>query len=122
MSPEEVLLVKSRGPDPVGDWMYADGVFEGGGVKGFAYLGAIHCFDQAGYKFRKTAGTSAGCLPAVFLAAGVSMDRLTDALCRCVPRSACLRTASVGHVIATIWLTKHPAGVRPIGVQQQAGI
>lgn len=39
---------------------YVDAVFEGGGVKGFAFLGALQVFHEHGIFFRKVAGTSAG--------------------------------------------------------------
>lgn len=40
--------------------LYCDAIFEGGGVKGFAFLGALQAFADYGICFRKVAGTSAG--------------------------------------------------------------
>jgi predicted patatin/cPLA2 family phospholipase len=37
-----------------------DLVLEGGGVKGIALLGAVLTFYDAGYRFKRIAGTSAG--------------------------------------------------------------
>jgi len=50
--------------------MKADAVFEGGGVRGIAFVGAICCFEEHGYKWEKLAGTSAGSIVASLLAAG----------------------------------------------------
>ena len=52
--------------------MYIDGVFCGGGIKGFALIGAIMELEQQGYAFKRVAGTSAGSIIAGFLAAGYS--------------------------------------------------
>jgi predicted patatin/cPLA2 family phospholipase len=38
----------------------ADLVLEGGGVKGIGLAGAVLALDQAGYRFQRVAGTSAG--------------------------------------------------------------
>jgi NTE family protein len=50
--------------------MQIDGVFSGGGIKGFALIGAFQELEERGYKFVRTAGTSAGSLIAAFIAAG----------------------------------------------------
>ena len=47
-----------------------DGVFEGGGVKGIALVGAASQIEAAGYEFVNLAGTSAGAIVATLLAAG----------------------------------------------------
>jgi NTE family protein len=49
-----------------------DGVFEGGGVKGIALVGAASQIEAAGYEFINLAGTSAGAIVATLLAAGYS--------------------------------------------------
>jgi Patatin-like phospholipase len=41
-------------------YFYIDAVFEGGGMKGFAFLGALEAFEFNNIRFRKVAGTSAG--------------------------------------------------------------
>jgi NTE family protein len=48
----------------------ADAVFEGGGVKGIAFVGAICCLEECGYQWEKLAGTSAGAIVAALLAVG----------------------------------------------------
>ncbi|WDC83538.1 patatin-like phospholipase family protein [Caloramator sp. mosi_1] len=60
--------------------MYIDAVFEGGGVKGIAFLGAIKCLEERGYKFNKVAGTSAGAIISSLIAAGYSADELKQIL------------------------------------------
>lgn len=47
-----------------------DGVFQGGGAKGLAYLGALEVLESQGYWFRRVAGTSAGSWTAALIACG----------------------------------------------------
>jgi len=51
-------------------------VFEGGGVKGIAYVGAMEVLEEKGIlgDVRRVGGTSAGAINAVLLAAGYSND------------------------------------------------
>jgi NTE family protein len=53
-----------------------DAVFEGGGVKGIALVGAVCCLENRGYKFENLAGTSAGAMVAALLAAGYTGEEL----------------------------------------------
>ena len=53
------------------DARQADLVLEGGGVKGVGLIGAISVLEEAGYTFRRIAGTSAGAIIGSFLAAGM---------------------------------------------------
>lgn len=77
LSPEEKDSIRSRLAEPAEDGhIYADAVFEGGGVKGTAFIGALRCFDDVGIRWRKVAGTSAGAITAAMLATGLSMDEL----------------------------------------------
>lgn len=55
---------------------YADAVFEGGGVKGIAFLGALRCCSDIGIKWKKVAGTSAGAITAALVAADFTTDEL----------------------------------------------
>ena len=50
--------------------MFIDGVFSGGGLKGFALVGAYQVLEEKGYRFQRVAGTSAGAILASFIAAG----------------------------------------------------
>lgn len=52
--------------------LYADAVFEGGGVKGIGLVGAVCRLEEAGYSWKRIAGTSAGAIIAALLAVGYS--------------------------------------------------
>jgi len=54
----------------------ADGVFEGGGVKGIAFVGALQAFEEAGYRWQNVAGTSAGAVASALIAAGYTAAEL----------------------------------------------
>ena len=60
----------------------ADLVLEGGGVKGIAFSGALAVFAEAGYRFPRVVGTSAGAIAGSVVAAmqkaGESLDRIID--------------------------------------------
>jgi predicted acylesterase/phospholipase RssA len=47
-----------------------DGVFEGGGAKGVAFVGALAFMKRHGLRFRRVAGTSAGAITAALIASG----------------------------------------------------
>ena len=48
----------------------------GGATRGFAHLGAIKAFEEAGIKFDFVAGTSAGSLVGAFYSAGLSYEQM----------------------------------------------
>jgi predicted acylesterase/phospholipase RssA len=50
--------------------MEYDLVFEGGGAKGVAFVGALQAFERHGHKPRRVIGTSAGSITACLVAAG----------------------------------------------------
>ncbi|HET6871430.1 MAG TPA: patatin-like phospholipase family protein [Sporolactobacillaceae bacterium] len=56
--------------------MWIDGVFSGGGVKGFAFVGALQVVEEAGFRFRRVAGTSAGSIIAALIAAGFTGEEI----------------------------------------------
>lgn len=60
----------------------ADLVCEGGGVRGIGLVGAVGALDQAGYRFPRVAGSSAGAIVASLVAAlqiaGEPISRLAD--------------------------------------------
>lgn len=73
-----VSPLKPGKPSP---WtMKVDGAFEGGGAKGFCYLGALDAFSRAGIWFDRVSGCSAGSITAALIAAGyeVSSDYRID--------------------------------------------
>jgi NTE family protein len=65
----------------------ADGVFQGGGVKGIALVGALLGFAERGYdRWVNVAGTSAGAIVAAYLACGHDAYQ-TEQLLRSAPYS-----------------------------------
>lgn len=60
--------------------MLIDGVFSGGGLKGFALVGAYQVLEEKGYQFQRVAGTSAGAIIACFIAAGYSAHEIEEIL------------------------------------------
>ncbi|MBE1553661.1 patatin-like phospholipase family protein [Sporosarcina limicola] len=60
--------------------MLIDGVFSGGGLKGFALVGAYQVLEEQGYRFQRVAGTSAGAILACFIAAGYSSKEIEEML------------------------------------------
>ena len=60
--------------------MEIDGVFSGGGIKAFAFVGAFQVLTEKGYTFHRVAGTSAGSIIAAFIAAGYNVNEIEEAL------------------------------------------
>ena len=60
--------------------MIFDMVFEGGGAKGFAFVGALDQFLGRGHAAGRLLGTSAGSIAATLVAAGYSMPELLTAM------------------------------------------
>lgn len=58
--------------------MIVDGVFSGGGIKGFAYVGAMQVLEEQGIQFERVSGTSAGAILAAFIAAGLNAEELEE--------------------------------------------
>lgn len=58
--------------------MKADAVFEGGGVRGIAFIGAIQEMEASGYQWERLAGTSAGAVVAALLACGYNARELIE--------------------------------------------
>lgn len=58
----------------------ADLVLEGGGVKGIALLGAVQPLMEAGYRFPRVAGSSAGAIVGALVAAGLPSERMGTVL------------------------------------------
>lgn len=56
--------------------MKMNAVFEGGGVKGIAFAGALKAAARHGVEWQAVAGTSAGAIAAALLAAGYTADEL----------------------------------------------
>ncbi|MCA1025519.1 patatin-like phospholipase family protein [Cytobacillus kochii] len=56
--------------------MEIDGVFSGGGIKGFALIGALAEIEKQGFQFKRVAGTSAGSIISALIIAGYSSDEI----------------------------------------------
>lgn len=56
--------------------MKIDGVFSGGGVKAFAFVGALESIEQKELHLERVAGTSAGAIVASLIAAGYSFNEI----------------------------------------------
>lgn len=56
--------------------MYFNGVFEGGGVKGIAYIGALKALADRGFHPFRVAGTSVGAIISSLIACGYSPEEL----------------------------------------------
>jgi len=60
--------------------MQYDLVFEGGGAKGMAFVGALQEFERLGHTAGRLLGTSAGAIIATYLAAGFTAGEMLRAL------------------------------------------
>lgn len=60
--------------------MKIDAVFSGGGMKAFAFLGALQSIDEKNLKIERAAGTSAGSIIASFLTAGFTTNEIIQLL------------------------------------------
>lgn len=56
--------------------MEVDGVFSGGGIKGFALMGAYEVLESKGFVFKRLAGSSAGAIMAGLIAAGYTSKEI----------------------------------------------
>lgn len=63
-------------------YIFKNLVFEGGGVKGIAYVGALNVLDEEGIlsNIERVAGTSAGAMVATLIGLGYSAQELQDIL------------------------------------------
>lgn len=80
LSPEEKNHIWDKLPHSKDNQIYADAVFEGGGVKGIAFLGALRCCSDIGIRWKKLAGTSAGAITAALVAADFTIEELENIL------------------------------------------
>ncbi len=60
--------------------MKLDGVFAGGGVKAYSFIGALEVIEERGFQFKRLAGTSAGALVAALIQAGYNSHELYQLL------------------------------------------
>lgn len=85
--------------------LMADLVLEGGGVKGIGLAGAVQRLVDAGYRFNRVAGTSAGAITAGLVAAmthaGAPLDGIVE-LAKSVNYAAFLDPGPVGRVLGPL--------------------
>ncbi|WP_088104711.1 patatin-like phospholipase family protein [Halalkalibacter urbisdiaboli] len=60
--------------------MKIDGVFAGGGVKAFSFIGAYQIIEEQGYEFERLGGTSAGSIIAALIKAGYKSHEIYNLL------------------------------------------
>ena len=60
--------------------MKIDGVFSGGGVKAYAFIGALESIEESNLRIQRVAGTSAGAILASFIAANYRTDEIKQLL------------------------------------------
>lgn len=60
--------------------MKIDGVFSGGGVKAYAFVGALESIEENNLQLERVAGTSAGAIVASFLAADYQFNEINNLL------------------------------------------
>ena len=85
--------------------MKAAGIFEGGGIKGLAHLGAVETMEDAGYQWERLAGTSAGSIVATLLAAGYTGKELIDLFSH-FPYERVQKRTAISHLpIISSWLS-----------------
>lgn len=58
--------------------MFINGCFEGGGIKGLTYVGAVRFLEERGFKFFKVCGTSVGALFAALIAVGYTSNEIEE--------------------------------------------
>jgi NTE family protein len=81
LSDQEKAAIHAKLPaSPEAGVYFADGVFEGGGVLGIAFLGAARCCNDLGIRWKGLAGTSAGAITASLLASDMKTDQLEQLL------------------------------------------
>jgi len=56
--------------------MKVDLVFEGGGIKGLAFVGSVCCLEDHGYEFERCAGTSSGSIISTLVSVGYTGKEL----------------------------------------------
>ena len=86
--PEKITVIKvnkdssNNTNDVKKEYHFKNLVFEGGGVKGIAYVGALEVLDQEGIlkDIERVAGTSAGAMVAVLVGLGYTPKELGDVL------------------------------------------
>lgn len=90
----------------------ADLVLEGGGVKGIGLVGAISVLEEAGYRFERIAGTSAGSIVGALVAAGMTSAEMFEVM----------TTLDYARFRDSSWLTRVPLIGQAISLAVHQGV
>jgi NTE family protein len=87
--------------------MKADAVFQGGGVKGIGFAGALCAFEEHEYEWERVAGTSAGAIAAALISVGYSGKELKEVFSSCdymrfLDKHGLQRLPLVGNVVGLL--------------------
>src|SRR5919112_919108 len=91
---------------------YVDLVFEGGGVKGIALVGAFSMLEERGYEPQNMAGASAGAIVAALLAAGYTSVELQEII----------GNLDYDHFKDRAWEDRIPIAGDPLSILKDLGI
>lgn len=92
--------------------MEADVVFEGGGVKGIAFVGAIEVMESKGYVWKRLAGTSAGSIVAALLACGYRSSEI----------KALMNSLDYNQLLGRSWMNQLPILNKTVLLMMKSGI
>lgn len=84
------------------DQILVDGVFEGGGALGTAYLGGLRALQENGMWFKRVAGNSAGSITAAMIAVGFTASEIQWLSSAFLPRPSALASLSAVGITAPI--------------------
>ena len=76
----------------------ADAVFEGGGVRGIGFVGALEAFEEGGFVWNNLAGTSAGAIVAALLAVGYRASEMRNIMTNRVNFQEIMDPSAVGRL------------------------
>lgn len=94
------------------DEQRVDLVFQGGGVKGIGLVGAYSVLEERGYRHQNLAGSSAGAIIAVLVAAGYSAKELHDIIAE----------LQFKQLLDEAWEDRIPGVGRPLSIFKDQGI
>lgn len=89
-----------------------DAIFEGGGVRGIGFVGAICALEEKNYRWEKLAGTSAGSMIAALLAVGYTGKEL----------NSIISSTDYNKFLDKIGIQKIPLLGKPIGLLIKKGM
>src|SRR6476661_10105356 len=91
---------------------YVDLVFEGGGVKGIALVGALSVLEENGFQPQNLVGTSAGAIVGALFAAGYKATELRDII----------GSLKFANLLDMAWEDRIPLVGTPLSILKDQGI